>query len=474
MKLTLPLILVFLVSFQGCNDPQKKQGNNVFNGFNNTPMEICDNGIDDDGDGLIDCEDLDCLGDPACQGWNNSNNNNSNNIPTQLFTLRGRVWGPGADHAQVRDSNKIPVPQALVAAYSYEPPAPEPLPGGLCTECVEVPFGVVHQFTDTDGSFELRLYPNINYWLVVQKGQFRRVTQITAGGPQEELDLEPPMGQPRNPVTTLPNRHNPLQGAWIPKILVVKGTFEDMSVMFNALGFDYGVEIVEVRDSSAESIFADLNQLRQFNLIVTTCGNGATFLTKPDIRANLRQYVYEGGKLYVDDFSYDFAEQPFPEFLSFYKDNQICGDGTNPPSTVAVCNNYSVYNPTGTPGDPYLEMWLNHINPSGQIHLEAAWDVIANMTPGLQGTCTEDSDPNCIDGNYIAPPKVWMYGTWGSYSMNPVTVSWNFYCGKVLYTVYHTHSGSGSGFNYDLLLQEKIMMYLIMEIQTCSDPVIIG
>ena len=30
--------------------------------------EICDNGVDDDGDGLIDCDDPDCIGDPACAG----------------------------------------------------------------------------------------------------------------------------------------------------------------------------------------------------------------------------------------------------------------------------------------------------------------------------------------------------------------------------------------------------------------------
>ena len=31
------------------------------------PIEDCDNGVDDDGDGLIDCEDSDCNADPACQ-----------------------------------------------------------------------------------------------------------------------------------------------------------------------------------------------------------------------------------------------------------------------------------------------------------------------------------------------------------------------------------------------------------------------
>lgn len=30
-------------------------------------VEICDNGIDDDGDGFVDCEDLDCANFPGCQ-----------------------------------------------------------------------------------------------------------------------------------------------------------------------------------------------------------------------------------------------------------------------------------------------------------------------------------------------------------------------------------------------------------------------
>jgi hypothetical protein len=468
------ILCVFSLVLVGCNDPKKKPSNNH---FNNQVPEVCDNGLDDDGDGTIDCADLDCLGVGNCGTQNNNNinnNNNNNNNNTQMFTLRGKVWGPGADNPSMLDANKIPVPQALVAAYSYEPPDPTPLPGGLCNQCVDVPNGVSHKFSDTDGSFQLYLYPNINYWIVVQKGEFRRVTRYTAGGPGEVEELEPPAGQPRHVMTTLPNRFNPNLKQWIPKILIIEGTYEDMEALFTAMGFDYGVEVVIVEDTAAAGIFNDINQLRQYNLIVTTCGDRATFLSTATARANLRQYVEEGGKLYVDDFSYDFAEQPFPEFLTFTSGGSTCGSGTIAPSTVGDCNNWTSYSPMGTPGDPYLDAWLDIINPGGVIELIGAWDIIHSMNPGLQGECEGDGDPNCVDGNYIAPPKVWMYGDWSGYTHNPITVSWNYYCGKVLYTVYHTHSGGGTpGWNYPLLLQEKIMMYLIMEIQTCTDPIIV-
>ncbi|MGA0175047.1 MAG: hypothetical protein ACO3NL_15590, partial [Phycisphaerales bacterium] len=44
-----------------CDDPDCK----AFPGCGGA-QEICDNGIDDDGDGLTDCQDPDCVGDPAC------------------------------------------------------------------------------------------------------------------------------------------------------------------------------------------------------------------------------------------------------------------------------------------------------------------------------------------------------------------------------------------------------------------------
>ncbi|MBU1221078.1 hypothetical protein KKF34_04335 [Myxococcota bacterium] len=459
MKKLLTLILAFAL-LGACNDPDPEKHNNTFNNqTNNTNMEDCTNGIDDDGDNAVDCDDADCFTHPNCE--------NSSNNTLEFTTIIGKVWSPGSDEAQVMAENKFPVPTALVAAYLSEPPPPTT--GMYCNECVEIPTGVIHKFTEIDGSFELVLLPNTTYWIVVQKGEFRRVTMYTTGAANETADLEPPAGSPKPSMLTLPNKSNPSNGAWIPKILIIEGSYEDMTPLFSTLGFLYGSEVEVIQDTEADTIAGNMNELRKYNIIITTCGDDATFLTNQNIRDNLRQYVYEGGKLYVDDFSYDWAEQPFPEFLTFESDgSSSCGSGTTPPSSVGTCNHWSVYNPTGTPGDPYFELWLDVINPSGIIELEAAWDIISGLNANDQGEC-ESEDPQCVNGHWIAPPKVWMYGTWSGYTNTPVTVSWNYYCGKVLYTVYHTHSGSGGeGYTYPLILQEKIMMYLIMEIQTCT------
>ena len=46
-------------------------------GSSKEKKEICDNQLDDDGDGATDCNDTDCATDPACTNQNNNTQNNS-------------------------------------------------------------------------------------------------------------------------------------------------------------------------------------------------------------------------------------------------------------------------------------------------------------------------------------------------------------------------------------------------------------
>ncbi|PKN22712.1 MAG: hypothetical protein CVU65_14860 [Deltaproteobacteria bacterium HGW-Deltaproteobacteria-22] len=465
-NLRLFLIPWMMLSLVACDDGSKKSGFNS-NNVNNT------------------------------NNTNNTNNiNNINNVNnTQMAIIRGRVWSPGSDDPMVDDNNRMPVPGALVAIYTSGIDAPPD--GNYCNECVELPEGLPHVFTDADGAFEILIYPNTTYNLLVQKGEFRRVTQINVGGPGEVMDLNSPAGMPSNVMTTLPNLHDPGNGAWMPRIAVIKGGYEDMSIMFEALGFAYdGARVIEVDPagafgippppSEADELLADPVELAKYNIIVITCGGATNSLTEGTEAGNLREWVRGGGKLYVDDFSYDWAEQNWPEFLSYYQEAGsqgadgmgVCGDGN--PSSMGICNNWTSYSPTGYPQDQLLTDWLAlpEVNRGSGISLQAAWNIIHELGKGPIGVCEDDMMPDCIDGIYYAEPKVWMRGDAPSNHPNaPMTVSWNYYCGKILYTVYHTHSESGGSTDpkqYQLIIQEKIMMYLIMEIQTCTKPNIIG
>jgi hypothetical protein len=436
-------------------------------------------------------------------GGNNNNDNhilNNNNDPGQpdgsvpdMVKIQGTVWSPGADKAETREHNRFPIPGAVVIAYNNPPP--EIPQERYCNECVEIPEGTPHAFADpVTGAFELFLVPNRTYYLTVQKGEFRRVTQFTAPDlPNETYTFEWTDGQPRPPETTLPNRTDLAAGDNIPKIAMIRGGYEDMEPLFTVLGFDYDhagddFDIYCYSDifnpcpgPPASDLLSDPAVLDQYNLIIVTCG--VDWPGSGQAEENLRQWVENGGKLYVDDFNYDFVEQPWPDFLAWYivepyEEMGYTGECGTPghPSVHGSCNSWDQYDFQGDPGDATeLGAWLNlpEVNRGDPLLLQGAWDYIMEMGEGEVFIDPEHgTGPN---GEVYQLPKVWMWNIsnnpFSSGSL-PATVSWPYYCGKVLYTVYHTHS-TGYGPDYELLLQEKIMMYLIMEIQTCSVPVVV-
>ncbi len=393
---------------------------------------------------------------------------------TGFFTVSGRVWSPGADNPLVQETNWFPIARATVSAYLTEPPAPAPLPVGLCMPCEVLPAGTPFAVTEPDGSFELQLQPNTTYWLLVQKGHFRRVSQITTANAGAVDNLEPSPGLPRNPITTLPNQTIPASRQWIPKILIVEGNYEMLGKIFETLGFMYGTEITIVNDDASYNLFNDIDQLREYQVIIATSGDDASYLTNSAIRSNLQQYVYDGGILIADDFAYDFTEQPFPEFVSYYESGGVCGDGLNAPATIGECNNWSSYSPSVTAGDPTLNLWINHVNGGSAFAFQGVWNIIHGLTAGLQGNCNDLNDPYCIDGNWLAPPKVWLNGSWSTYSNHPLSVSWNYYCGRVFYSAVKSFSsGPQTGYDYLLPLQEKVLLYLLLEMQECADPTLL-
>ncbi|PKN25648.1 MAG: hypothetical protein CVU65_08175 [Deltaproteobacteria bacterium HGW-Deltaproteobacteria-22] len=397
-------------------------------------------------------------------------------VPVSLYyTMHGKVWAPGGDLMSVLDANRMPVPDALVALFREEP---QPPPGRYyCNRCVELPPGTQHTRTDVDGSFEIQVRPNTEYWMVVQKGEFRRVTKFVSGRSGEVWDSEEEKSGPRPSIVTLPSVHEPVRGKWIPRILILKGRGEpDMGVFWKSLGFLPGVDVEEISDREAEWVVSSPEMLRNYSILLATCGDEATYLTKPQIQENLRNWVKNGGKLFVDDFAYDWAEQLFPGFMSFKVDytldfeTGVCGGTERAPNEVGRCVNYECYDASGYPGDDQLAEWIDVVNRYSPVSMKYGCNVIHELGTGEQGICKTELDPRCRDGLFYDVPKVWMFGTSIRYQDKPLTVSWNYHCGKVMYTVLHTHAEGSSSVGYELLLQEKVMMYLFMELQTCTSP----
>ncbi|MBU1537998.1 hypothetical protein KKF84_21980 [Myxococcota bacterium] len=423
----------------------------------------------------------DLASDDENNAWNSQNqNNSSNNLQTQLYTITGVVWSPGADDTHVLSENRFPIPGALVAAYPYEPDPP-PEERFYCQTCLEVPKEIPSTISGFDGSFTLKLMPETDYYLVVQKGLFRRVTELRSGFSGETRNLEPSSpAEIRFSGLALPNTHDPEDGKWTPRILIIVGRGEGfLHEAYDALGLVGNIDYEMIADKDAEYIAANVSELTKYSIIVASCGDEATYLSKPRVRTALREYVKLGGRLFIDDFAYDWVEQPFPEFLSFQVDytldyqQGICAEGAVAPDQVGACVNYACYDPEGYTEDAYLQGWLDTVYDADALPLEYGCNIIRRMGEGVQGECDDLENPKCQGGLLIDTPKVWLMGKWmGSTQyapeyVEPITVSWNYYCGKVLYTALHTHAGDEPMGGYKLLLQEKIMIYLLLELQTC-------
>ncbi len=442
-------------------------------------------GATTDGDGGPGDADADDQNDGSTDASDDGSSDSSNDgsPPGELVTIRGTIWSPGADNPAVLENNRFPIPGAAVIAYTSRP-ADIPQER-YCNECVEIPVGTPNTLSDPiTGEFELRLTAGMTYFLTVQKGEFRRVREYTVPDTAgQTVDLTWDANGPRPELTTLPNRTNLEGGDNIPKIAMIRGGYENMRPMFDVLGFEYDHDqydfdiycawnpLSACPGPGVNTLLNDPATLNQYNLIIVSCGEdwpGGS----AQAADNLRQWVMDGGSLYVDDFNYDFVERPWPDFLSWYvsmggeedDDDRVCADGGN--EGVGHCNNWSEYDFDGAASDvPDFAAWLElpEVNRGEPLRLFAAWDYIHGIGAGLVGVDESGAEIR-------QPPRVWMYNEnsvpFGDFHV-PATVSWPYYCGRALYTVYHTHS-SGAGADYELLLQEKIMMYLIMEVQTCA------
>jgi len=137
--------------------------------------------------------------------------------------IAGTVWMPMHSPTQA-PSDPIPVYGAVVYVTNIRP---DPIPDGVfCERCVDAPASAV--YTSHDGSFELSPIPG-DYWLVIQKGQWRLEQQITVG--TDDIVLT-------DDQTTLPSDHDPASGLYIPKVAIVLGTNDNIEDVLGKVGFD--------------------------------------------------------------------------------------------------------------------------------------------------------------------------------------------------------------------------------------------
>lgn len=409
-------------------------------------------------------------------------------------TLSGVVWAPGNAPGMVPEGHEIPVSNAVVRLLRDRPtPIPQQV---YCEPCADVSGAAVA--TDHDGRFTLNAIDPGDYWLVIDKGQFRleqRVT-LTEG---EVLEL----GADR---TTLPSQHDPSAGRWVPRMAVATGYSDSLEDVLGKMGIgsvddDGSYEIgpgssaidfysnggarYPGEKGSLSNLVRDLELLKQYHVVFIPCsgalGSNTAALRDQQVLRNLRDYVAAGGKLYVTDWSGEWHDNVFPEQVEL-------GSGQDTPAAAydresdtwntrlfgdADGSRYDSENAEVVDND--LFAWLNgQFGPtpsSGEhtydeqtydaSHIEVVgnWNTIMSLNSVQIGV--DEAGAPVID-----EPRAYVIGGRGNATpKRPLTVTYEpAGCGRVLYSTYHTTDHPHQG----LVPQERILLYLIMEIGICK------
>ncbi len=389
-------------------------------------------------------------------------------------TLTGTVYGP---------NGILPVSGALVY-LSSDPPAGIPQ-GVYCPDCTPLGCDDDNGLTNADGSFSVDVASGSDKYLVVQKGQFMRVTQLDV--PSGDVGVSAAL-------TTLPDHNDPDNGEYIPLIAVGNATYDRLEDALGKFGLgDTSISALEERlvpgtesfdlwdngiDPTTEGFaspgsFAELvsnpEALAQYHIIFVPCSTDdyVSALSVPANVQNIREWVAAGGRWYVADWSNEWLQMVFPEYQNLAGWSGVTGSA-----------DLSAYDSLADVLDDGLREWLEalpaalkDINPLNdephptlftlpQVLTVDNWSGISAILPVI----VDDG----MGGTVNVGHKVWLQGPGGEPAgVHPLTVTGQFGCGKVQFTSYH----AAEFFDYvGLSPQELVLIYTILEIGVCQEP----
>ncbi|MBL9102425.1 MAG: hypothetical protein JNL82_15805 [Myxococcales bacterium] len=391
-------------------------------------------------------------------------------------TLEGTVVAPNL---------VIPVSGALVYASAT---APEGVPNEVyCLECVALECDTPYALTEADGSFSLPVASGMKY-VVVQKGQFMRVTPIEVVAGVNPLGVE---------VTSLPDRRDEANGMYIPNIALALGSYDRLEDALGKLGLadtiidnnSYTEKFVEgteqfdmwsnqdfpdypVQGSIAELV-GDYAKLSKYHILFVPCSDDPfiTDMYSQQAKDNIRQWVAAGGKFYVADWSNEYLFAGFGQYQTFHKNKN--GGGTDLLTS---------YDSLGKVLDGDMLAWLealpealkniNPVNGGGTFHPQIdqlpQLETVDNWS-GVLSTpkvLVDDGKGGQIDVGH----KIWIEGPGDGFNVpsdpQPLTITGQYGCGKIMFTTYHMAEFQDTYIG--LTPQELVLLYLILEIGVCQ------
>ncbi|MCX6647225.1 MAG: hypothetical protein NTY09_12840 [bacterium] len=310
-----------------------------------------------------------------------------------------------------------------------------------------------YDYSEANGSFQLDNVPTGSQTLKIIKGAFTKTATINV--------LEGTNALPAA-VTTLPS-----SGAGVEKMAVVTGNYDSIQNVLAKLGLGdvdgagsliIGTEsftLVDGDGSLDDATYAnfldfmgDPANYQDYRTIFINCGNNYEdeFFGDTVKVDNLKAWVAAGGRLYATDWSYDFVEQLWPEYIDFF--------GTDPgllttPETIDAAQEGDSFDSTkATVLDADLLAWLKGIGVTN-----------TDDTITIEGWLSSWA---AVDG-YSSDVKSWMKAlvdVAGSNSSRDITLTFHPSNGTVFYSSYHTEGSLSPG----LTPQDRVLQYLIFEV----------
>ncbi len=352
--------------------------------------------------------------------------------PAVIGTMTGTVLAP---------EGTIPISGALVYLTSAPPEAiPQQV---FCDKCIELGTDIPFTLSAPDGTFTVDAFQPGDQFLVVQKGAFRRVRTVNVVEGDQMIGTE---------FTTLPAVQDPANGDDVPKMAVLDGIYDDIENTLGKLGLgqvDGNGDLVStqsfdfIQGGARTAFLTDYATISQYHIVYIPCADSwpDSYLSDPQVLDNLRKFIAAGGRLYVTDWSYDVLRQMEPTPISWVNDGGGYGDAHLLPS----------YDADATATDQGLADWLGAQginNFVAELNYTAIQSVNPYTAPNEDGTSDNFTPTVWVTGDYEGAP-------------HPLTTSYQYGCGRALFSTYHTEAGP------TLLAQERALLYILLEVAVC-------
>jgi hypothetical protein len=368
----------------------------------------------------------------------------SDAAPPAIGYVAGKVVAP---------EGTIPIAGALVYLTRAEP---APIPSGVyCDKCVRLD-SFSFTYSEPDGTFRLPVHAEGQFFMVTQKGQFRRVRRVTVAKGEQRVNADD---------TRLPGKTDAANGDTIPKMFVAEANWDSIANSLRKLGVrEYTTPPPATFPPTfppppGDDTLTNAAKLNGYHIVFVPCsgstandigsGPACTNIYAPDSNGKrvMKDFIQAGGKLYVTDWSYEYVNQTWPGFVQFKSMN---GSGIGSACTIGSYSGDAKWE------DPSLSSWMSAIG-EGNARLEKSYIRIDSTRP--QPGLDEEGRSTTIT------PKVWA-STQVDGSSRIATVSFQDRCGRVLYSTYHAE-GTDNGGSNTLLAQEKALFHILLEVATC-------